>query len=574
MATRGLEEMVGCSRQIIDSVQEGVVVYGPDATCRLWNPYMEQLSGEPAASVLGRRIVEVFPFLRATGIEGAIEQALRGDMPPPAVFPFRHPSTGRSGWVSDMHSPLRNAAGEVVGVVGIVRDITDQKRIEDVQRFLSECGWAASGEDFFSSLARFLAETLQMDFVCIDRLVGEGRSARTVAVYYDGRFEDNIEYALDDTPCGSVVGEAVCCFPRGVRRRFPRDQVLQEMSAESYVGTTLWSSTGQPIGLIAVIGRSPLEDPRLAELVLKMVTVRAAGELERRQAEEALREAQATLEQRVAERTRELSDANARLRREMVEREQLEQQLLEVKRLESIGQLAGGVAHEVRNPLNAILSLTEALFREKEVEGNPEFEPYLGHIRSQVMRLSSLMKDLLDLGKPLNATGLETVPLHDLCRESLALWQDSGMAANRTAVLLVDEGAGGLRVRGDRIKLQQVFFNLLENAGFHCPPGLGIILRLLAPEAEGPSAAMARVRIADQGVGIPPEQLPRVFEPFFSDRKGGTGLGLALVRHFVKSMGGRCGYGTTILPPAVRRRSPSPLPGRMNHEADGPAGGG
>ena len=74
-------------------------------------------------------------------------------------------------------------------------------------------------------------------------------------------------------------------FPRDVRHLFPRDAALQEMMAESYVGTTLWSSRGQPIGLIAVIGRKPRADLHLAEAILKVVAIRAAGELERRQAE-------------------------------------------------------------------------------------------------------------------------------------------------------------------------------------------------------------------------------------------------------------------------------------------------
>ena len=178
---------------------------------------------------------------------------------------------------------------EYAGLVLLsIEDITERKQIEDTQLFLVQSGWVASGEDFFKSLARYLAENLDMDFVCIDRLQGEGLAAETVAVYFDGKFEDNVSYALKDTPCGDVVGKTICTFTEGVRHLFPKDVVLQDMLAESYVGTTLWSSEGQPIGLIAIIGRKPLANPQLAESMLKMVAVRAAGELERRQAEEAL----------------------------------------------------------------------------------------------------------------------------------------------------------------------------------------------------------------------------------------------------------------------------------------------
>jgi DNA-binding CsgD family transcriptional regulator/PAS domain-containing protein len=151
--------------------------------------------------------------------------------------------------------------------------------------FLLNSGWPIVGEDFFSALARYLAETLDMDYVCIDRLEGDGLAAKTVAVYFDGKFEDNLVYALKDTPCGDVVGKKICSFPKDVRRLYLRDVALQQMGAECYVGTTLWDSFGKPIGLIAVIGRQPRDSLSLAEAILKLVAIRAAGELERRQAE-------------------------------------------------------------------------------------------------------------------------------------------------------------------------------------------------------------------------------------------------------------------------------------------------
>ncbi len=177
----------------------------------------------------------------------------------------------------------------ISGLLGISTDITERKRFEEVQAFLAQTSSGTSDEPFFNVLARFLADTLGMDFVCVDRLEGDGLNARTVAVWCDGQFEDNVTYALKDTPCGDVVGQTVCCFPASVCAFFPRDQVLEDLKAESYVGVTLWGHRGEPIGLIAVIGRRPLVNRKLAEDVLKLVGVRAAGELERLDAGELLR---------------------------------------------------------------------------------------------------------------------------------------------------------------------------------------------------------------------------------------------------------------------------------------------
>ena len=172
----------------------------------------------------------------------------------------------------------------------VISDISAQVALRGAHDFLCSCVWKPGGYDFFHELAQYLAQVLGMDFVCIDRLEGDGLTAQTVAVYFDGHFEDNISYSLKDTPCGEVVGQNVCCYTDRVRHLFPKDIVLQEMKAESYVGTTLWGSDGKAIGLIAVIGRKPLANQQLAESLLRLVGIRAAGELERTQAEEKLRE--------------------------------------------------------------------------------------------------------------------------------------------------------------------------------------------------------------------------------------------------------------------------------------------
>jgi PAS domain S-box-containing protein len=267
-----------------------------------------------------------------------------------------------------------------------------------------------------------------------------------------------------------------------------------------------------------------------------------------RTAEAELQGIHARLEQQIIERTKDLSEINVLLRLEIEERQQLEQQLLSAKRLEAIGQIAGGVAHEVRNPLNAILTITEALFREKEIAANPEFEPFILHIRTQVNRLVHLMNDLLDLGRSIPATNLQPVQLYDVCRETLQLWKSSGMAKNKRALMTSDSDDISITVSADILKLQQILFNLLENAGHHTPDGgkISICLKCI-DQQKYPD--MARVQIIDQGIGIDDVKLPHVFEPFYTGRQGGTGLGLALVKHFLENMGGSVQIWNNSPPP-------------------------
>ena len=162
---------------------------------------------------------------------------------------------------------LRQRAGEILAkqtdpeIRGLIRDLlearngvpddlvpvrtdsTERQRMEDVMLFLAQAINTPGGENFFYRLARFLATCLDMDFICIDILEEGHLSARTLAVYCDGKFEDNISYTLQDTPCGEVVEHKVCCYREGVRHKFKKDLVLQDLMAESYVGTILGGHT-------------------------------------------------------------------------------------------------------------------------------------------------------------------------------------------------------------------------------------------------------------------------------------------------------------------------------------------
>ncbi len=224
-------------------------------------------------------------------VEAQSRRVLAGEDPPPIEHRITH-KDGTMRWVRNTFVPHRDQHVALVGYDGLIQDITERKRIDEIQSFLARTGTGTQQEPFFNVLARYLALTLGMDFVCIDRLDGDGLTARSVAFWCDGHFEDNVAYALKDTPCGEVVGKTVCCFPASVRQFFPRDQVLEDLRAQSYVGVTLWSHTGKPIGLIAVIGRTPLANRSLAETTLKLVSIRAAGELERLEAEQTLRESE------------------------------------------------------------------------------------------------------------------------------------------------------------------------------------------------------------------------------------------------------------------------------------------
>ncbi|MCY2992022.1 MAG: PAS domain S-box protein, partial [Planctomycetota bacterium] len=130
-AEEALREASQFNEQVIRNVQEGIVVYDRNLRYQLWNPFMERLTGYTAQELLGRRPEEVFPFLRETGVLERLERALAGETPGQLEFPYTAPRLASSGWTSDTSGPLRNAVGEIIGVIGMVRDITDRKLAEE-----------------------------------------------------------------------------------------------------------------------------------------------------------------------------------------------------------------------------------------------------------------------------------------------------------------------------------------------------------------------------------------------------------------------------------------------------------
>jgi len=247
------------------------------------------------------------------------------------------------------------------------------------------------------------------------------------------------------------------------------------------------------------------------------------------------------------------------IKEDITEQRTLEQQQQQTKRLELIGHLTGGVAHEVRNPLNAILSNTEALFREKEFVENEELAPYQFHIRSQVTRLSRLMNDLLDLGRTIPETSLTPHAPLEMCREAIALLQSSGSYSSCRIVFDLNPFTSETMIMVDSSRLHQVLLNLLENACQHSTSDNSVSLQVFLATPQ-----TLCFQIKDSGAGIPSDKLDRVFEPFYTNRRGGTGLGLAIARHFTEAMGGTITIFNNDPPPgctAELRLPVSQLPG-------------
>ena len=238
--------------------------------------------------------------------------------------------------------------------------------------------------------------------------------------------------------------------------------------------------------------------------------------------------------------------------RDISAEKKLEEQLIQAREMKLLGQLTSGLAHEVRNPLNAILVLSEALF--KEIGPNPEYQPYFDHIKAQVCRLSNLMKDLLDLGKPIQHENLENISVHNLVPSVQGLWKTSSSYKTHRLLIDLSEVPEDRQLKAELLRLQQVFINLLDNAAQHSPPG-----SLIKIYEQKTNPGFWKILIVDQGTGIPEKNLDLIFTPFFTTRKDGTGLGLSIVKSFLESMGGKITVRNNNPPPGCTVEISLPL---------------
>lgn len=240
------------------------------------------------------------------------------------------------------------------------------------------------------------------------------------------------------------------------------------------------------------------------------------------------------------------------------EKKILEEQLVSTRQMQMLGQLTSGVAHEVRNPLNTIIALTEAMFQ--KIPDSRKYETFLEHIRGQVKRLSDLMNELLEFGRPLRAHDMQTVDLVPFVRSACSSWKQTTVCKDNTVDITTQDETQSWLVHIDPIKMQQVFINLLDNAGQHSPPKSAF--RIIISDSE--KSGMVSVKCVDQGEGVREDNMPKLFEPFFTTREKGAGLGLNIVKNCVEYHGGTIrlynnspepGLTAEILLPLVIRRS-------------------
>jgi signal transduction histidine kinase len=268
------------------------------------------------------------------------------------------------------------------------------------------------------------------------------------------------------------------------------------------------------------------------------------------------------LAERERRERRLVEQLNRELRAQQQDLTDAQKQLIHSDRLATVGELAAGLAHDLRNPLASISGALVVLTG--ELPTNQHQQALLGEIQAQIARMNRTLTDLLWHARPPTPQYL-LVNVNDVVEESLRLLP----LASGAGIEIVRELEPDLPpLRLDPNLLHQALLNILVNARQAMPDGGRLVVHSALRWDPSGTAEVVEVQITDTGVGIPPEDLTRIFQPFFTTKAQGTGLGLPIAARIVEQHGGRLavaskpGRGTTFrvtLPrsaPDGARRSP------------------
>jgi PAS domain S-box-containing protein len=489
---------------------------------------------------------------------------------------------------------VRVRAITLYGSDGLVRewfgtdvDLTDEWRAARARDFLAESGRLLGSsldyEETLGAIARLAVPELA-DWCAVD-MMGDGGALRRLAVVH--RDPEKVELAyrvarLYPPDPAAAYGtsrivqtgrpELIPEIPSELIERAAQDpehlRVLRELGLRSYIGVPMLSR-GEVVGVITLISSTDsgrLYDDRDLQ-VAQALASRAAAAVENarlfREADEARREAVEAREQ-AEDQAQELENQAAEMEEVQAELELSNEELIraneeiELRRVEAEAanraksEFLANMSHEIRTPINAIVGYADLMEMGLAGPVTEQQRLQFGRIRGSIRHLLGLINDVLDLSK-IEAGQMTAsqapVALSPLVSAAIELIEPEASTKLLELTEVCDRGARA-EVLGDEARIRQILVNLLSNAVKFTEPGGRVTVTCgAATAAEAPigvsvTGAVGFVRVDDTGIGIAPEQLESIFDPFVqvemgrTRTRGGTGLGLTISRRLARLMGG------------------------------------
>jgi PAS domain S-box-containing protein len=502
---RRADDQLRFQARLLDAVGEAVMATDLNGRISYWNAAAEKLYGWTAEEVLGRDVLEVTPTsMSRDQAQEAMDQLGRGESWM-GEFMVRD-RDGRDFPVLVSDSPILNADGQMIGVIGTSMDITEQRRREERQRFMAEASRVLASTLDYSTTLNSVAtlavphlgdwclvhvrETEADPLVPVARVVPDHALANA----------DVLERLLTGNghPMQAVLGGDVALTAPGEpgRDTLPEDR-LREAGVTALLAVPL-RARGIARGVMTFVSTEPGRRYDPADVALAEELGRRAG----------------------------MAIDNARLYRDAEEGNRAKADFLAV------------VSHELRTPLNAITGYADLLAGGIVGELSDAQQHHVERIKVGAGHLAHLIDEILAYARVESGretVSLETADIAQVARDATVVVEPD--AREKGLSVETDIPAQGPSLRTDPGKIRQILVNLLANAIKYTESGS---VRLTVR----PSGSGVEIRISDTGIGIPPDALERIFTPFWQAESpntrsvGGTGLGLTVSRRLTELLDG------------------------------------
>src|SRR5829696_3477267 len=514
---------------------------------------------------------------------------------PHEAHEFRHQFVARSAvgedrWLDLVISPIKDKLDETIGFRGLARDVTERKRFEEAlrdseerYRLLFESTpqpiWVYN-EDTLTFLAVNEAATRTYGYsrdeflsMTIDAIRG-GEDIPTLKIKNNPNDLVISSPWRHKTKDGKTIYVEMSSHPvifdgknsrlvivNDVTERKLLDEKQQRLHTSLQQSAMEWRQTFNAIDfpvLIVDLGGNIKRSNQAAEQIVgieaEQILRKTVGQLGENQPWKKAAEMIESLREYPAPKAEEIKDdATGKtwaitlyhinefgsfgelailIAQDITKRAELEASLRQSEMMSLLGSLVAGVAHEVRNPLFGISSILDAF--ETRFSDRTEYQRYTNVLRDEIGRLTVLMEELLEYGKPFRGE-LYLVSLEEMIARSIRACLPAAEVAQVNLESKIEEPLPKIRI--DRRRLSKVFVNLIENAIQHSPQKGMVVIE--AQKIADAGSEWVQCAIKDSGKGILDEDLPKIFEPFFSKRRGGTGLGLAIAQRIMQEHGGK-----------------------------------